>query len=130
MSGGVLIAQHPGGTSSGHAGQAIKAVNRDPGGTPVGKLNTASDLLFLSAITAGTAPAKCGRSQKKGTTRGCRIKNFFFCDSSFFHSYTEKNILFSINPSVFCCTLLLKLFYQNKLLLNIFLKVTVAKKLD
>ena len=33
-------------------------------------LFSASDLLFLTAFAAGTAPAECGRSQKKGTTRG------------------------------------------------------------
>ena len=53
-----------------YAGQAKKAVNRDTAGTLLGWLFFASALLFFSAITAGTALAKCGRSQKKGTTRG------------------------------------------------------------
>ena len=33
-------------------------------------LFSASDLLFLTAFADGTAPAECGRSQKKGTIRG------------------------------------------------------------
>ena len=53
--------------------QADYAVNLNTRGTPVrllGWLFYASARLFLTASVAGTAPAECGRSQKKGTTRG------------------------------------------------------------
>ena len=88
-----MIAQHPGGTSSGHAGQAIKAVNRDPGGTPVGKLNTASDLLFLQLLPPEQRPQNADAAKRKEPQGAVALRIFSFATARFF-IHTQRKIYF------------------------------------